>query len=100
MTRFAGLGTHLGNLSRLSDAKTRSISPENFSGGKGQGAMAEDGTGATYAADLGRGWKISPSVVIEPGQTFTMADVEGSGAIQSIWLTPTGDWRFSILRIY
>ena len=27
---FSGLGLHLGNLSRLSNAQTRSISPENF----------------------------------------------------------------------
>jgi hypothetical protein len=29
-----------------------------------------------------------------------MADIQGSGAIQQIWLTPAGNWRFSILRIY
>ena len=29
-----------------------------------------------------------------------MADIEGPGAIQHIWLTPTGHWRFAILRIY
>jgi len=29
-----------GNLSRLSNVQTRSISPENFTGSKGQGAMA------------------------------------------------------------
>jgi hypothetical protein len=62
--------------------------------------MATEGTGAGFAADLGRGWKISPSVAIPPGETFTMADIRDSGAIQQIWLTPTGNWRFSILRIY
>ena len=36
---FNGLGLHLGNLSRLSSAKTRSISPENSTGGKSRGAM-------------------------------------------------------------
>jgi hypothetical protein len=97
---FNGLGVNLGNLSRLSSARTRSISPENFSGEKGAGARAETGTGAAYAADLGRGWKISPSVKIGPGERFTMADIEGPGAIQSLWLTPTGNWRFSILRIF
>ena len=35
---FNGLGTHIGNLATLSDAKTRSISPENFDGKKGGGA--------------------------------------------------------------
>ena len=32
---FNGLGMSLGNLSRLSNAKTRSISAENFTGEKG-----------------------------------------------------------------
>ena len=66
MAGFNGLGLHLGNLSRLSSARTRSISPENFSGAKGQGGMATEGTGASCARDLGRGWKISPSVRIAP----------------------------------
>ena len=100
MQPFNGLGLHIGNLSRLSNAQTRSISPENFTGEKGKGGMAIEGTGAGCARDLGRGWKISPSVGIEPGQTFTLADIDGSGAIQQIWMTPTGNWRYSILRIY
>ncbi len=29
-----------------------------------------------------------------------LADIDGPGAIQQIWMTPTGNWRFSILRIY
>jgi len=97
---FNGLGMHMGNLSRLSDAQTRSISPENFTGEKGKGGMATEGTGANCARDLGQGWKISPSVAIEPGETFLMADIAGPGAIQQIWMTPTGNWRYSILRIY
>ena len=100
MTSFNGLGMHMGNLAWLSEAQTRSISPENFSGEKGKGGMALKGTGAHYARDLGQGWKISPSVVIEPGQTFELANIDGPGAIQQIWMTPTGHWRFSILRIY
>jgi len=100
MNAFNGLGLHLGNLSRLSNAETRSISPENFTGEKGRAGMATQGTGANCARDLGQGWKVSPSVGIEPGQTFELADIQGSGAIQQIWMTPTGHWRFSILRIY
>jgi hypothetical protein len=57
---FSGLGLHLGNLSRLSSAKSRSISPENPTGEKGKGGMAVEGTGAIHARGLGRGWKISP----------------------------------------
>ncbi|MFN2131829.1 MAG: DUF2961 domain-containing protein, partial [Anaerolineae bacterium] len=100
MASFNGLGMNMGNLARLSAAQTRSISPENFTGEKGKGGMATEGTGARAARDLGQGWKISPSVVIEPGQTFELADIAGPGAIQQIWMTPTGNWRFSILRIY
>ncbi len=101
MAGFNGLGLHLGNLSRLSDAESRSISPENFSGERGRGGMASEGTGAKAAADLGQGWKVSPSVWIEPGETFTLADIEGPGAIQQIWMTLKGlMWRHVILRIY
>jgi hypothetical protein len=100
MEQFNGLGMHMGNLSRLSNALTRSISPENFTGGAGKGGMAIEGTGARSARDLGQGWKISPSVKIKAGETFELADIQGPGAIQQIWMTPTGHWRFSILRIY
>jgi D-arabinan exo alpha-(1,3)/(1,5)-arabinofuranosidase (non-reducing end) len=97
---FDGLHLNLGNLSRLSKAKTRSISPENFTGEKGRGGMATEGTGLSASRDLGMGWKVSPSVKIDTGKTFVIADIKGPGAIQQIWMTPTGHWRFSILRIY
>jgi len=100
MYKFNGLGMNMGNLWRLSDAKTRSISPENFTGEKGKGGMATEGTGKECARDLGQGWKISPSVRIKAGETFTIANIEGPGAIQHIWMTPTGKWRDSILRIF
>ena len=88
------------NLSRLTNAESRSISPENFSGEKGKGGMATDGTCAPHARDLGQGWKISPSVFIQPNETFEVANIDGPGAIEQIWMTPTGNWRYSILRIY
>lgn len=96
-----GISNNLSNLFKLSDAKTRSISPENFSGEKGKGGMATEGTGAAAARGLGQGWKVSPSVRIPSKTTFTMAEINGSGAIQHIWLTPAGiKWRYAILRIY
>ena len=97
---FDGLNMSIGNLPRLSYARTRSISPENFTGEKGKGGMATEGTGAGAARELGRGWKISPSVANGAGQTFVMGEINGAGAIQHIWMTPTGDTRLSILRIY
>ncbi len=107
-TSFNGLDMNMGNLSRLSNATTRSISPENFTGEKGKGGMAKledkDKTNMANAfgaaRDLGQGWKVNPYVRIQPGETFTMAEIEGPGAIQHIWMTPTGNWRFSIIRIY
>src|SRR5260370_41306927 len=115
----------MGALARLSSARSRSISPENFTGEKGKGGMAtiEDmnvrfekmatifgtGAGPHPAAELGQGWKISPMIVIGPHETFTIADIDGPGAIQHIWLTPTTkplvqgederSCRFTILRI-
>jgi len=97
---FDGLNMSMASLPRLSNAKTRSVSPENFTGEKGKGGMATEGTGARAARELGQKWKVSPSVVIKAGQTFVMADIKGSGAIQHIWMTPTGNNRFNILRIY
>lgn len=97
---FYGFDSGMSNLFLHADVKTRSISPENFTGEKGKGGMATEGTGKNAGRELGQGWKISPSVTIKAGDTFTLADIEGPGAIQQIWMTPTGKWRFSILRIY
>lgn len=96
---FNGLGVHLGNLSRLSNARTRSASAENPTGAKGGGGMAESGTGAAAARDLGRGWKVSPSIDIAGSSTVTLADLEGPGAIQHLWVTvhPSA-WRRLVLR--
>lgn len=98
--KFNGIDANLSNIFRLSDAKTRSISPENFNGAKGKGGMAVTGTGSNASRDLGKGWKVSPSVVIKAKTTYTIAEIDGSGSIQHIWMTPTGNWRYSILRFY
>ncbi len=97
---FNGLGMNLGNLSRLSNAETRSISPENVTGEKGKGAMSLDGLAKDCARDLGQGWKISPYIFIQPGETVTLAEIDGPGAIQQIWMTMRGVWRQNIVRFY
>lgn len=61
MSGSQGLGLGLGNLSVLSSAETRSISPENFTGEKGRGGMSTEGTGRQAARDLGKGWKSRPA---------------------------------------
>ncbi len=107
--KFNGLNMNMSNLSRLSDAKTRSISPENFTGEKGRGGMADPkadsgkrnvANASPAAHTLGKGWKVNPFIVVLGGETITIAEMEGPGAIQHIWMTPTGNWRFSILRFY
>ncbi|HUS17099.1 MAG TPA: glycoside hydrolase family 172 protein [Chloroflexia bacterium] len=101
MSPFNGLGMDLGNLSRLSAAQTRSISAENPGGEKGGGARATTGTGAEAARDLGPGWKVSPSVKVAAGETFTLAAITGQGAIQHLWLTThRSNWRRLLLRCY
>ncbi len=97
---FDGLTLNLGNIVRLSHARSRSVSAENFTGEKGKGGMATEGNGLGASRELGRGWKVSPCVTIKPKQTFVVADIQGSGAVQQIWMTPSGNWRFTILRFY
>ena len=106
---FNGLDMNMGNLSKVSDAQTRSISPENFTGAKGKGGMADpvkdsgrrNVTNAAWQArDLGLGWKVNPFIIVNPKETITIAEIQGEGAIQHIWMTPTGNWRFSVLRFY
>ena len=99
-TPFNGVESNLGNLYRLSPARSRSISPENFNGAPGAGGKATTGTGAGASRELGQGWKVSPSVDIKAGETYTIAEIEGPGSVQHIWMTPTGNWRYSILRFY
>src|SRR5689334_575403 len=84
---FSGIGVNMGNLFRLSEAKTRSISPENFNGEKGKAGMSTDGPAKGAARGLGQGWKVSPYVHVKAKSTFTLADIDGPGAIQHIWLT-------------
>lgn len=97
---YNGLNLGLGNLSRLSNAQSRSLSAENPTGDKGRGGMATEGFGAPAARDLGQGWKVAPAVFIPKGSTFEMANLDGPGAIQQMWITITKNWRFSILRVW
>ena len=97
-----GQNTSLRNLCQPSDSKSRSISPENFTGEKGHGGMAtlEEGTAAKAARKLGQGWKVNPYIRIKPGETFTLGEIDGPGIINHIWMTPVGDYRLMILKFY
>lgn len=94
-------GMGLGGVSRVTSAQTRSISAENPTGAPGQGGRATEGTGKGPSTDLGIGWKVSPSVVIPAGTTFTLAEIEGPGVIQHIWMTCGPEvWRSFLFRVY
>ncbi|HOX38681.1 MAG TPA: DUF2961 domain-containing protein [Candidatus Brocadiia bacterium] len=100
MEHLTKLNLGLGTLPLISDAETRSISAENPKGERGGGAKADpEGRGA--AAMLGKGWKVRPCITLEPGSTTTLADVEGPGIIQHIWITVHPNaYRDTILRVY
>ncbi|MDR3708032.1 MAG: DUF2961 domain-containing protein [Capsulimonadaceae bacterium] len=111
---MTGLG--LGAIDRLSNAKTRLITAENVYGEKGQGGRADltDEPQADVARigqlwegpnkcarDLGQKWKVRPCITLAAGSTTTLADVNGPGAIQHIWVTvDSRRYRDLILRIY
>ena len=93
----------LNNLTLKKDIRTFSVSPENFTGERGGGARAtlEEGSAANAARELGQGWKVNPYIVIDAGDTATLADIKGEGAIKHIWITDSAKYaRQLILRIY
>jgi hypothetical protein len=105
MNDFEQLGLGLGGLALLGDARTRSVCPENPTGGKGKGGMAEPDPNtfpfSAAASDLGKGWKVSPFYKVKSGETLTIMDVDGPGVIQHIWLVADpAKGRSHILRIY
>src|SRR3989338_4307045 len=81
--------------------ESRSISAENPDGRRGGGGRAEPDKENSPARNLGRGWKVRPCVAIPPKETFTIANIDGPGAIRHIWLTL--DQKFysaCVLRMY
>ena len=64
----------LGDLSRITNAETRSISSENPTGAKGVGGSCPLGEGfsSSQARDLGLGWKVNPCTGVAPGETLTL----------------------------
>ena len=90
----------LSALSHIAEGESRSISAENFTGERGRGGMAEHGTGEHCARELGRGWKISPSISLPAHAKYTLADIEGEGSIRHIWCAGSFTGRYTILRVY
>ena len=81
--------------------ESRAVNAENRTGEKGKGGMA--------ASVLGRSRKGSPCIPeIKPGETAILADVDGPGIVEHIWITVTDRTsdrnhfvlRDLVLRIY
>ena len=72
----------MSGLARLRKGKSRSINWENRTGEKGKGGMA--------AGDLGPSRKGSPCIPhVKAGEQITLAQMEGPGVIEHIWITVT-----------
>ena len=95
----SNLSTGLGSIFMLSDEETRSISAENPDGKPGMGALARPEGGP--ASDLGSGWKVRPCITLAKESVTTLADIEGPGRIQHIWITVDSKaYRDCIIRFY
>ena len=70
----------LGSLPMAKHMKSRAINAENPTGEKGKGGRA--------VSPLGPSRKGSPCLKdIPSGETVTLAEIEGPGVIQHIWIT-------------
>jgi hypothetical protein len=100
MSVFNQLNFGLGSLPLLTDAETRSISAENPTGERANGAKEVPGE-FNAASMLGKGWKVRPCITLEPNSTTCLADIRGPGVIQHIWITVDPKaYRDTILRFY
>jgi hypothetical protein len=100
MNDLFGMNLGLGGIAMLSDAETRSISAENPDGARAGGARAVPDADSP-ASMLGEGWKVRPCITLEPNSTTCLADIEGPGVIQHIWITVRPEaYRDAILRVY
>ena len=91
----------LDSLTKISTARSRSISAENVYGEPGRGGMAEvsdtpqpevvrigQGWGNNSCArELGQKWKVRPCITLAPAAVTTLMDVDGPGCIRHIWIT-------------
>lgn len=99
MFDLCGMNLGLGSLGIARETETRSISAENPEGKKG--------AGATAPSNLGVGWKGRPFILLGKDSTTTLAQIDGPGVIQHIWMTvpdkgPNGATvlRDLVLRFY
>jgi hypothetical protein len=82
----------LATLPIMSNGKTRSISAENPTGAKGGGGKE--------ASHLGPSRKGRPCLNLKAGETAVLAEIDGPGVLQHIWITVTNktDAGYFVLR--
>lgn len=87
--------------------ETRVICAENPDGRKGGAARAVPDPNdpalphSKAAVGLGVGWKVRPFIALPAGETASLADIQGPGSINHIWITCSlGQWRGLVLRMY
>jgi hypothetical protein len=81
MNLQSGIGFDYSSAPLVTTARSRSISPENPNGDKGQGGQATN--------HLGIGRKGRPCIAIKGGETVTIANIQGPGVLQHFWVTVT-----------
>lgn len=91
----------LNDLGTIKPRISRAITAENPTGVKGGGARATKGTGAKASRDLGQGWKVSPSIMLAPESSTTIAEIDGPATINHLWMTCFPDfWRQLIIEVF
>ncbi|MCC2684088.1 MAG: hypothetical protein K0R75_987 [Paenibacillaceae bacterium] len=97
----------LGQLPYLGGTETRQINAENPTGEKG-GACRWDPDPqnpllphSKAAVHLGRGWKVRPFIQLKAGEMATLADIQGPGIINQMWITSNlKNFSELVLRFY
>jgi hypothetical protein len=97
----------IGSLPLQAGIVTRQISAENPTGEKGGACRWDPNPDDPYlshsrpAQDLGRGWKVRPFIRVKAGETVTLADIEGPGCINYLFITSDlPHYRALVLRFY
>ena len=90
MAPFNGLGMNLGNLSVLSAQKRDPSAPRTSPAKRARPGMATEGTARTAHASSARDGRYPPPFASSRERRDCWLDIDGTGAIQHIWMTPTG----------
>jgi len=97
----------LGSLPYSTGIETRQINPENPTGEKGGGCKWDPNPNdpnlphSKSSVYLGRGWKVRPFIQLKSGETATLADIQGPGCINQMWITSDlKNFSELVLRFY